>query len=253
MTTATHLSSLGRAEATLFVRAKGNIVNVLFIPVMLLVVLVVTMTRFDLDSLGLALGPVMLSTTAGVVLVFALYVPLTTAYVVRRDELLLKRLRTGELSDPVILTGTALPAVAVAVVQFLLVSAIVVALTDAGLPTAPHYPLIALVLGCAMLAALACATSAFARNAENVQAALLPAVLVLPATSGAFFPLEAMPQEVQDVFQWTPLAPVIDLVRAGWSGDVGAGEALVRVGTLAAWTAIAAGAGHRWFRWEPRT
>ncbi|MDS1272278.1 ABC transporter permease [Lipingzhangella sp. LS1_29] len=246
------LTALGWAELLLFVRAKSNLVNVLFIPALVLVALTVTMNLYDLDALGLALGPVMLATATGIVLVFSLYVPLTGTYVARREELLLKRLRTGEVGDTTILLGSALPAISIVITQMLLIGAIVIPMTNAGPPAAPHYIIIGIVLGCIMMAGFAAATSAAARTSENVQVAIVPLLVLLPSTSGTFFPLEAMPQPVQDVFHWMPMTPIIDLVRAGWTGDVEPAEAMLRIGLLVLWTVIALGAAHRWFRWEPR-
>ncbi|MEU5643126.1 hypothetical protein [Streptomyces milbemycinicus] len=49
-----------------------------------------------------------------------------------------------------------------------------------------------------------------------------------------------------------PLTPVIDLVRAGWTGGMGAGETLQALATAAAWTALAGWTVRRRFPWEPR-
>jgi len=246
------LAALGQAEATLFLRAKSNIVNVLFIPALVLVALTVTMSLYDLESLGLAMGSVMPATATGIVLVFSLYVPLTGTYVARREELLLKRLRTGEVNDFTILLGAALPAIIMIFVQLCLIAAIVIPMTGAGAPAAFHYALIAVLLGAVMVAGFAATTSAAAQSSENVQVATLPLLVLLPSTSGAFFPLEAMPQPVQDAFYWMPMTPVIDLVRLGWDGAADPGEAFMRIALLGVWTIIALGAAHRWFRWEPR-
>jgi len=50
-------------------------------------------------------------------LLSAVYCNLVTALVARREQLVLKRLRTGESTDPEILTGTAAPAIAIAWAQ----------------------------------------------------------------------------------------------------------------------------------------
>ncbi|MGY5123166.1 ABC transporter permease [Streptomyces nigrescens] len=250
---ARQLVSLGRAEATLFFRTKANFVNVLFIPVFTLAALHITMGKFDLGDLGLSMGPVMVATAVGIVLVFSLYVPLTTTYVARRDELLLKRLRTGEVADPTVLTGTALPSAAIVLVQTALIAAVLLPLTGAGAPPGVHWALAAVVLGILLMCALAAATSALARTTENVQVAVLPLLFLLPTTSGTFFPLEAMPQLMQDICHWLPMTPVIDLVRSAWTHTLTTTEALLRLVVLAGWTVLALGAARRWFRWEPRT
>jgi ABC-2 type transport system permease protein len=71
-----------------------------------------------------------------------------------------------------------------------------------------------------------------------------------------------LPEELATVARLLPLTPVIELAQLGvdgrtWDGEVVAGAglwwaALGPLGTLLAWTAIAALATARWFRWSPR-
>lgn len=53
----------------------------------------------------------------GMTLIIVVYSNLVSAYTARREALVLKRLRTGEVSDPEILAGIALPAVVPALTQ----------------------------------------------------------------------------------------------------------------------------------------
>ncbi|ARF74354.1 hypothetical protein B7C62_20540 [Kitasatospora albolonga] len=251
--TTAHLAALGRAEFTLFFRSKSNLVNVLLIPVMVTVGMKVVIDRFDLPAAGLTMGPVIISTAAGVILTMALYAPLVGIYVARREELLLKRLRTGEVSDFTILAGSAVPTAAAVPVQFGLITVAVSLIAGMGLPPNPLLPLVGMALGTTLMVMLAAATTAMARTVESAQVALLPGMFLLPLTSGTYIPLEVLPDVVHDIFRFLPLTPVIDLVRAGWTEGMSWGRIVLDIAVLAGWTALAAYTVRRRFRWEPRT
>ena len=73
---------------------------------------------------------------------------------------MLKRLRTGELTDAEILAGTVAPAVAIAWGQILLGTVAAVAVFDLRLPVNPVLVLAAVVGGTAVFVLLALATAA---------------------------------------------------------------------------------------------
>jgi ABC-2 type transport system permease protein len=177
---------------------------------------------------------------------------LVGSFVVRREELVLKRLRTGELRDVEILAGSALPAVLTGLAQCLLLAAGCVALLDLSAPSAPHLVVIGLLLGLVMCAALAAATASFTRTGESAQVTPMPLLMISMIGSGMFWPLELMPDRVASVCELLPLTPVVTLVRGGWTGDLSAYEALGAAATAVAWILIGVFAVRRWFRWEPR-
>ncbi|MFF6995478.1 ABC transporter permease [Streptomyces sp. NPDC008313] len=251
--TATHLAGLGRAELTLFMRSKANLVSALLVPLMLVFTMKVILDQFDLSGAGLAMGPVMISSAAGIILLMGLYAPLTAIYVMRREQLILKRLRSGEAEDFTILLGAALPVVTAVPLQFLIISAGITVVAGTGVPAAPFLAVTGIVLGTVLIAALAALTTVLARTAENAQIAVLPGMFLLPLTSGTYVPLEILPHGVQEVFRFLPLTPVTDLVRSGWTGSMSLTDACVRTLTLLAWIALTAWAARRHFRWEPRT
>ena len=59
-------------------------------------------------------GAAIVTTVAAVALNLVVYYNLVTSLVARREDLVLKRLRTGEATDLEILAGTATPAIAIA-------------------------------------------------------------------------------------------------------------------------------------------
>lgn len=246
------MRALARAELTLLGRTKATLLAALFVPLLMPFSLSPTVDQMDLEGAGLSAGSVILPSSIGFSLLFAVYSSLVTVYAARREELVLKRLRTGELRDAEILTGAALPSVAIALAQCLVLTAGCVVLLDVGAPPAPHLAVLGLLLGLLMWPPLAAVTANFSRSVEGAQVATTPLLMVSMLGSGAFFPLEVMPERLASACELLPLTPVITLLRGGWTGDLSAHDALGALVTAVAWTAFAVFAVRRWFRWEPR-
>jgi ABC-2 type transport system permease protein len=188
----------------------------------------------------------------GMVLILVVYLNLVSAYVARREELVLKRLRTGEVPDREILVGTALPAAGLALAQCVLLVVAGVALLHLGAPERPELLVLGVVLGIVLLTALAAVTSAVTQTVESVQITTMPMFVISMAGSGLFVPLEVMPEKLASICELLPLTGVMTLVRAGWLGGADAKDLLGAALTTLAWTAISVFAVQRWFRWEPR-
>ncbi|MFH0521883.1 ABC transporter permease [Streptomyces sp. M41] len=251
-TPAGRMTALARAELTLLGRSRGTLVAALFVPLVLPFSVWSATKDMDLEKSGLTPGTVVLPAAIGFSLLFAVYGALVGVFTARREELVLKRLRTGELRDTEILAGSALPAVATGLVQSLVLAVGCMVLLDMPAPPAPYLAVPALLLGLVLCASLAAVTSAFTRTTESAQVTTLPVVMVSMLGSGMAVPLEVLPDKVASVCELLPLTPVITLVRGGWTGELAAGEALGAVATALAWTAVGVFAVRRWFRWEPR-
>lgn len=246
------MAALARAELTLLGRTKATLFAALFVPLVMPFSLSSTVEQMDLKSAGLSVGSVILPSAIGFSLLFAVYSSLVSVYAARREELVLKRLRTGELRDAEILAGAALPSVAIGLAQCLVLTAACAVLLDVGTPQAPQLAVLGMLLGLAMWPPLAALTAIFSKSVEGAQVAAMPLVLVSLVGSGTFIPLEFMPDKVAWACELLPLTPVITLIRGGWTGDLSAYEALGAFATAVAWTVVAVFAVGRWFRWEPR-
>ncbi|CAM5487475.1 transport permease protein [Streptomyces xanthochromogenes] len=251
-TSADRMSALARAELTLLGRNKSTLFTVLLLPSVLTASMYGTVTSVDLGKQGLNAGTVLLPGSLGFALLFALYSPLVGIYVVRREELVLKRLRTGELHDREILAGAALPAVLIALAQAALLVVGCSAWLHVPLPGAWWLAVIGLLLGMAMTGALAAATAAVTRTAEGAQIAVMPLMLVSTAASGLIVPLDVLPHKVAAVCDMLPLTPVIQLIRSAWTGGAGTGDVLRELLVMVVWTLIAVLVVRKRFRWEPR-
>lgn len=251
-TPAGRLRSLARAELTLLGRSKGTLFAALFVPLVVPFTMKPTVKEMDLEGTGLSAGSVLLPSALAFSLLFAVYSALVSVYTARREELVLKRLRTGEVRDTEILAGAALPSVAIALAQSLVLIGLCVALLDVGAPGAAHYVVLGLVLGFTLFPLLAAVTSSVSRSVESAQVMIMPLLFVSMLGSGAVVPLEVMPDRLAAVCALLPLSPVIELVRGGWTGGLAASEAFGAVLTAVAWIALGMFAVRRWFRWEPR-
>ncbi|MFH8339689.1 ABC transporter permease [Streptomyces sp. AM6-12] len=246
------LAALARAELTLLGRNRGAVLTALLVPLALPFTVRGAYARLDLKAHGVNTGTAMLTAAIGFSFLFAVYTALVGAYVARREELVLKRLRTGELSDTEILTGTALPAVGLGLAQALVSTAGCALLLHTGPPRAPWLLLPGLLSGLVVSAALAAVTASFTRTTESAQVTAVPLLLVSMLGSGIAVPAAAMPDRLASVCALLPLSPAIRLVGAGWTGQSSTQATLDAMATALAWTGLAVFAVRRWFRWEPR-
>jgi ABC-2 type transport system permease protein len=250
--------ALASAEIRLLLRSRTAVVSSLLGPVLLLG----SVAAIDLSN-GLELdGRSFVSSAIGVTLVLVLYYNLVTTFVARREELVLQRMRTGELTDGEMLLGTAVPTLLVTVVQVLAVAVGVVALGRWSAPVDVVLPLLALLGGGALMVVLAAATTSFTRTVEAAQFTTLPLVLAATICSGLLVPLSGLPQPVAEVSRFLPLTPVVELSRLGLVGATWDDHAVDTAGAwaaapaplavLAAWLVVGALVARRVFRWAPR-
>jgi ABC-2 type transport system permease protein len=239
---------LTRANALLMARNKVTLSYAVLLP-LLPMGLLLTGDRGDLG-----VGVPSVTTALLMAFLFPVYYNVLSLVVTRRDELVLKRLRTGEARDGEILAALALPGVLVALVAAVVVVALGLAL-GLPLPTNPVLLAVLVVLACVLFVAFAFWTAAWTRNAEAAQLTSIP-VLVL-AITGQF--TQAVDGVARTVLERTPGAAVDDLVRISWTGRDGelsladtwgaSGPALL---TLLVWGVLALYLARRSMRWEPR-
>ena len=253
------VGALARAEALLLRRNPIALLNALGTPLVGVVLLNAFPPQGDaapLPSAGIAV------TLTAFALLFTLYYNLVTTLVARREELVLKRLRSGESSDGEILLGAAAPAVAITWWQFSVGVVAGMVLVGMGVPVNPILVVAAVVLGTVVFVLLAAASTAMTRSVEMAQLSTLP-VVVISMVLGGLFPVGMLPESVQWVAQVLPLTRVVDLLWLGLTGatrdGTTAGEWAATGGipatllVLAAWVVAGALASRRFMRWEPRT
>lgn len=255
--------ALARGEAIQLRRNKVALVNCFALPV-------VTAGFFVSVMPGDApLRAVVPSVVIGMAILFVVYYTLVTAVVARRESLLLKRLRTGEASDQVILAGICLPFTVVTLLQAVIAVGVSVAVFD-GQPGQVGWTalgialvLLAALLGTIAFAALAVASTAVTKTVEHAQITTLPVILIPILLSGMTVPLAVMPDAMRIVAEVMPLTPIIELTQIGLTGTDVDGQVVSGVAALGAavrpllvllgWTALASWVAARTMRWEPRS
>lgn len=250
--TARRMTSLGRAELTLLGRNKNNLFIALLMPLLMIFVLRSSLTKMSADDLPGGMAGATLIGGTGLVLILVVYMGLTSALVARREELVLKRLRTGEVRDLEILGGAALPSAAIALLQCAVLAVGGVLALDVPAPRRPDLLALGVLAAVLLLAGLAALTTAITRNVESAGLTTLPFFLVSAVGSGLMLPTDVLPDVVADVCRLLPFSGVMELVRAGWLGAPDTMELLAAGRNTLIWGALTVFAVRRWFRWEPR-
>ncbi|MFD3912452.1 ABC transporter permease [Streptomyces sp. NPDC058603] len=251
-TTGDRLKALGRAEFSLLVRNRTALFTALLVPLGMIVAIKESLGRVDLGDTGISVIEASMTGGIGMVLIMAVYSSLTAAYTARREELVLKRLRTMEASDREILIGTALPSAGLAFAQSAVMIAAAVAFLDVRAPQQPVVLVGGLLLGLVLLSAMAAVTSAFTRTVESAQITSMPLFMISVVGSGLFVPLEALPDRIATICELLPMTGTITLIRAGWLGGAEGNDLLGAALSALVWTILSVFAVQRWFRWEPR-
>lgn len=192
---------------------------------------------------------------------FGIFYPALSMTVTRRDEEVLKRLRTGEARDWEILTAIALP---LATTMLLLFVLMVAGLSTMSMflpldpPVAHVWPVNALLMALAMVFGIVCShavallTSSFTANAENAQITSMPVLMLLMFSQESL--RDRLPDALGQVLDATPFARTADIVRAGWIGDGSFTTVLADSSAdllkLAAWAVALVWAAHKYMRWN---
>ncbi|MGW4802618.1 ABC transporter permease [Kitasatospora sp. NPDC004272] len=261
-TALSRLVALGRAETVLLRRNRTAVFLALVLPFVLVGSLRSVLRAAAERTPGMDVNGSLVTSSTGIVLLVVVYTNLTTAYTARRNDLVLKRLRTGEAADAEILLGTAFPSIALALLQCLLLAVGGAALLDLRAPANPLLVLAGLALSALLLTALAALSSAVTKSVETAGITTLPLMLAAQFGSGLMIPLESMPDTVANLCRLLPTTPAFQLLHIGWLGTDGTGPsegfaetwgpAALPLLLAAAWAGAAAWAARRWFRWEPR-
>ncbi|SHN47989.1 ABC transporter permease [Cryptosporangium aurantiacum] len=246
------LSALARAEMVLLRRNKVMLFNAVLFPVGLIGLLVASQNEAtDPDAQAMLIGSFIAMT-----LLIVVYFNLLCAYVARREERVLVRLRAGECRDGEILTGTAIPTVVIALGQVAILVLAGLAALDLPVPAQPVVLLGAVLLGCLTFVGLALLTTLITRNVEAAQVTSLPLIAVCAIASGVFGRPDFLPELLMRVM---PMTPMVELTQLGWLGTIpgeaetGVLEALpLPLAVGLAWAAVGILAARRWFRWQAR-
>ncbi len=250
--------SLTRWNAVLLSRNRLAFVYAVVMPVLPLALL------FTGDRGDPAVGAGAVVTMFLVAALFPVYYNVLSQFVSRRDELVLKRIRTGETRDGELLVSIALPGA----ISALVLSAVAVPIAAAVGQPLPVNPLLyaaLAVLSITMFTAFAYWTAAWTRSAESAQLTSLP-IIFLASLGPLGVTISGMSDWLREIVSATPGAAMSELVRIGWFGFDGPdakvatlsfsetwGQAVQPLLVIVAWTYVAVVLARRSMRWEPRS
>ena len=241
--------SLTRAEVVLLRRNRTLLFSATVLPLGLVAMLAATGGERLRTPDGAA---AVVSLLTGTLLLLVVFYTVLSAAVARREDGVLQRLRTGECSDGELLAALCAPPLALAAAQGVVLTVLGALALGIPLPGAPLLALAGLLLGAVVFCLVGLLTAAFTRTVESAQLTSLPVLGVCLLGAGLVVPLGDLPPAVAAAGALTPLAPVLELVRAGWAPSADPGDVLRQLLTCCAWTALGAALLTRWFRWSPR-
>ncbi|WP_158894164.1 ABC transporter permease [Amycolatopsis anabasis] len=190
-----------------------------------------------------------------VIVGMSIYLTATSTIVARRHTLVLKRLRTSELSDAGLLAGLLAPGLITALVQ-LIVFGIIDTVVGAPAPSDPGALLLAILAGLSLSVTAALATTLITPSPERANITGLPLVFVLIIgsivltvnTSGT------LPQVLMAVPGAT-IGRLTALVYGGGTWTIGAAglpAALPAIAALLFWPIVFVVLARKRFRWDQR-
>ena len=250
------LAALFRMEMLLLQRNMTSAVLIVLLP------LIIGAARLGGSDVGADPSAIVdrMASAFGLIAVIFVHHHLVTVYATRRQELVLKRLRAGLPSDWTIISGAAIGALVIFVVQAVMLAAYGVSVLNLPVPQNPLSILLALLVVGALMATVSAVMSAVTRSAESAMLTTLPTMALFLLTPGVLVPYEALPATVEKAAWFTPLGPFGEVIRVGWLGvDGESGLVSSMVGTHAGiavmigWLALTMLIVQRWFRWAPRT
>ncbi|GAA2109071.1 ABC transporter permease [Actinomadura alba] len=260
-----YLLRIARLDLTLLWRNRTALFSVIGVPLFFGAMLLISR---DNGNKTAGLDAVLYTATGDIAffLIFPVFINLVNVFTARREELTLKRLRGGALSDIEILGGSVVSAALLYFAQVSVVIVIIATALGAGAPANPLLLVLAMVLGTVVFALLALALSGVTPTTELAQMTVLPIMIVCIAGSGFMFPLGSLPDALQPIARALPLTPVVDIARTAYLGqDFTFGGGREQLGFVESWAACGRGllllvvwivtgtyAARRWFRWEPR-
>ncbi|MFC7405467.1 ABC transporter permease [Georgenia alba] len=253
------LLALARAELILLLRNKTALFNAVFLGPLLVGFLAAVGGDF-LGSDPAAMAASTLTMLLAMALLMVVYYNLTTSMVARREELVLKRLLTGDVTRTEVVVAYALPGVVITLAQVALGWVAAAVLAEPPPVQNALWLALAAAGGAVVFVLLAVASSGLTRTVETAQLTTMPLLFGAMLLSGFTLPLHLMPDVVEQVASWTPLYPVVTLAQHGFGthlpdGTPAAGtlaEVAQPLACLALWTVLGAATSRRWMRWEPR-
>ena len=193
----------------------------------------------------------LLAGTLGYGVIATAFAGLAIVIVIRREEGILKRLRSTPLPAPTYLTAVLATTLVAFLVQAVCIVALGMAVFDAAFPRRIVSLAVALVLGAISFAALGVGLTGLVRRAEGASAVVNAIYFPMLFISGSFFERDAFPSVLQAVANVLPLTYFIKLVTDIMLRGAEIWDRPGDVAVLGAWGIAGTILAMRRFRWVP--
>jgi ABC-2 type transport system permease protein len=244
-----------RYDQKVFWRNPASVFFTVMFPVMFLVLLGLIVNGQTIHAQGgIDATTYFVPAVITLAVVSATMVNLAMTLTVLREAGILKRLRGTPLPSWVFVAGRIGNAVVIAVLMFVLVTALGWVLFDVPVPWSRLGALlITLAIGAASFCALGVALTALIPSREAAPAITNLLVFPLYFLSGVFIPESEIPRGVLHVADVFPIRNLFDALLAGFDpATAGGGFEPGRLAVVAAWGLLGLLIAVRRFRWEPR-
>ena len=172
--------------------------------------------------------------------------------VIRRENGLLKRIRSTPLPAWTYLLAVLCSMLVVFLLQAVALFALGISLFGANGPGDFVSLLAVMLLGVAAFAGLGFGTAALIRSSDGASAVVNLILLPMAFISGSFVPTQEYPRWLQTIGDVLPLKHLIELLRGVYLDGTPIWDYPGSVAVVAAWGAIGALVAARRFGWEPR-
>lgn len=163
-----------------------------------------------------------------------------------RERRILKRLRATPASPVMLLAAQWAAHLLLAVLGTLLLIVVGAAAFGLQAPASTANVLVAWLLGALSLGSIGLLLGAVLPTGGSANVVGLTVFFPMVFVSGAMIPREEMSGSMRAIGDLTPMAPVVDAIRAGWAGEA---VSPVTLGVMAAIFLVAGGVAVRAFRW----
>ena len=237
-----------RTEQRLYWRSRESAVFTFIFPLLLFVLLG---SVYSGKIYGVAASQALLAALLAYGCVMVAFAGLAITLVIRREQSLLKRLRSTPLPPPTLLlalVGSTLIVFALETVALFLLGRAVF-----GTPFPDHIGSLAVVvvIGVICFAALGVGLSGLVRSAEGSSAVVNLIVLPMAFLTGAFGPTNHYPRVLRAIGDVLPLKYLVDLMNAIYLHHHAAWSKPGALAVLAAWGVAGLVLAAFKFRWEP--
>jgi ABC-2 type transport system permease protein len=206
----------------------------------------------DQEIQGVKGSSYLLTGTLGYGVVATAFAGLAIVLVIRREEGILKRLRSTPLPAPVYLSAVLTTTMTAFLVQAVAIVALGMAVFGAPFPGHIVSLVVALVLGAASFAALGVGLTGLVRRAEGASAVVNAIYFPMLFLSGSFFERSTFPGFLRAVADVLPLTYFINLVFGVMNKGDQIWDRPRDVAVLVAWGLVGTVLAVRRFRWVPQ-